>query len=326
MTRQADAVADPAPARTSALPPWLAPVSAMRLAFLGSPGQPRDDDGRWTDGPGGSGVDAGSKRLAEKRSGGDEKSTTKAAVTNEVVAHLEKLPPGQREEALWEAYEAASEYQDIAYHRHIWPKFNKDFADDGEPTKSWHEFLEWSEEYNGPIPPPSRDEIEGQLSDGAVPVFRAMTKLPARSHYHGAHLQSVLDKASERIEHRANDGSSELNSLARLATERSERPAPIARRRAGIDRSHIGPAVSAQLYIDRVVQRGLEASPGAVRETLAAVMAAVEGARSYGEVQERLVALAPGAVERSKDFAAIVEGAVLLGIGAGAWTVGEEVA
>ncbi|XXX79157.1 hypothetical protein WMF30_10325 [Sorangium sp. So ce134] len=89
-------------------------------------------------------------------------------------------------------------------------------------------------------------------------------------------------------------------------------------------RSAVGPAVSAQLYVDRVVARGLRAAPEALRETLAAVMGAIEGSRSYEEVEALLVELAPGAVERSADFAAVVEGAVMLGIGAGAWATGEE--
>jgi hypothetical protein len=89
-------------------------------------------------------------------------------------------------------------------------------------------------------------------------------------------------------------------------------------------RSGVGPAVSAQLYLDRVVDRGLRAAPEALHETLAAVMAAIEGARSYAEVEARLIELAPGAAERSEDFAALVEGAVMLGIGAGAWATGEE--
>lgn len=89
-------------------------------------------------------------------------------------------------------------------------------------------------------------------------------------------------------------------------------------------RSGMGPAVTAQLYVDRVVDRGLRAAPEAMRETLAAVMAAIESARSYEEVEALITELAPGAVERSVDFAAVVEGAVMLGIGVGAWATGEE--
>ena len=89
-------------------------------------------------------------------------------------------------------------------------------------------------------------------------------------------------------------------------------------------RSGVGPAVSAQLYLDKVVDRGLRAAPDALRETLAAVMAAIEGAGSYEEVEALLVELAPDAVERAADFAAVVEGAVMLGIGVGAWATGEE--
>ncbi|WP_437309984.1 hypothetical protein [Sorangium sp. So ce388] len=89
-------------------------------------------------------------------------------------------------------------------------------------------------------------------------------------------------------------------------------------------RSGVGPAVAAQLYADKVVDAGLRAAPDGLRETLAAAMAAIEGARSYEEVEARLIELAPDAPERAADFAALIEGAVMLGIGAGAWATGEE--
>lgn len=89
-------------------------------------------------------------------------------------------------------------------------------------------------------------------------------------------------------------------------------------------RAPLGPAVTAQRYLDKVVDGGLDAAPSALRETLAAVMAAIESSSSYAEVEERLVALAPGAVKRAADVEALIEGAVMLGIGAGAWAAGEE--
>lgn len=91
-------------------------------------------------------------------------------------------------------------------------------------------------------------------------------------------------------------------------------------------RSPLGPAVAAQRYLDKVTAKGIDAAPGALHETLAAVMAAIEASKSYAEVEERLAALAPGAVERSADIETLIEGAIMLGIGAGAWAVGEEAA
>lgn len=89
-------------------------------------------------------------------------------------------------------------------------------------------------------------------------------------------------------------------------------------------RSVLGPAVTAQRYLDKVIDRGLDAAPDALRETLDAVIAAIDGAKSYAEVEDRLVALAPDIVKRSADFEAVVEGAIMLGIGTGAWATGEE--
>ena len=89
-------------------------------------------------------------------------------------------------------------------------------------------------------------------------------------------------------------------------------------------RSSVGPAVSAQLYLDKVVEQGITAAPSTLRETLAAVMAAIESAKSYEQVEARLIELAPGVVERSEDLSTLIEGAIMLGIGAGAWAAGEE--
>lgn len=89
-------------------------------------------------------------------------------------------------------------------------------------------------------------------------------------------------------------------------------------------RSTLGPAVSAQLYLDKVVDAGIQKAPSALRETLAAVAAAIESSNGYEEVEARLYELAPDAVKRSDDFATLLEGAIMVGVGAGAWAVGEE--
>ena len=90
------------------------------------------------------------------------------------------------------------------------------------------------------------------------------------------------------------------------------------------ERSPLGPAVSAQRYTDRVVDAGIAAAPLALKDVLAAVTVAIEGASSYAEVEQRLVDLAGREIMQAPDFEALVEGAVLLGLGAGAWAVGEE--
>ncbi len=84
-----------------------------------------------------------------------------------------------------------------------------------------------------------------------------------------------------------------------------------------------GPALEGQLYADRLVERSLQYGPGAVKDVLAATMAAVEAARDYDELRARLVALA-GDADLETDARDLLEHLALMAWAAGAHSGDQE--
>ena len=78
-----------------------------------------------------------------------------------------------------------------------------------------------------------------------------------------------------------------------------------------------------QLYIDRVADAAVGASPKAMRSTLDAVLNIIKTSRSYDQIRDRLVKLAHAHGD-TPQFDDLVERAIALSVSAGAFAVANE--